>query len=335
MKLSSPSSDQTDSGPSLGQITDIPGIQVGHTTDTVGKTGCTVIYFEEDAVGGIDVRGTAAGTRQIEALRSFHLVEKIQAILLTGGSAFGMDASGGVMRYLEKQGRGFDAQIARIPIVPTAVLFDLAFAQPGCRPDGPMGYQACVNMGKTTPEGSIGAGTGATVGKLYGLERATKGGLGTACLKTGEILVAALVVVNAFGDVVDDETGEIIAGTRDLETGKKFVDSFQKIQTGNFNQDKALFNTTLGIVATNAALNRPQVNKLAGMAHNGLVKTIRPINSSFDGDVVFSVSLGEEKADLNMLGAMADTAVRESVKRAVRLADGFGILPTARDFLNK
>jgi L-aminopeptidase/D-esterase-like protein len=324
-----------DSDPPAGAITDIPGILVGHAADESGKTGCTVIYFEEDAVGGIDIRGTAAGTRQVEALRSFHLVEKIQAILLTGGSAFGMDASGGVMRYLEEQERGFDVQVTRIPIVPTAVLFDLAFARPGCRPDGPMGYQACVNMKRTTPEGSVGAGTGATVGKLYGLERAIKGGLGTVCLKVGKILVAALVVVNAFGDVVNDETGQIIAGTRDLETGKKFIDTFHMIQRGNIPQGKALFNTTLGVVATNVALNRPQTNKLARMAHNGLVKTIRPVNSSFDGDVVFSVSLGGEKADLNMLGAMADTAVRESVKRAVRLADGFGILPTARDFLNK
>ena len=318
---------QTDSDSSRGQITDIPGIRVGHATDTAGKTGCTVIYFEEDAVGGLDIRGAAAGTRQVDALGPLHLVEKIQAILLTGGSAFGMDAAGGVMRYLEERDRGFDVKVARVPTVPTAVLFDLAFARAGRRPDGPMGYQACVNMGKATPEGSVGAGTGATVGKLYGLERATKGGLGTACLKTGDIFVGALVVVNAFGDVVDDETGQIIAGTRDLETGREFADTFRLIQTGDIPREKTLFNTTLGVVVTNAALNRPQTNKLARMAHNGLVKTICPINSNFDGDVVFSASTGVERADLNVLGAMADVAMRESVKRAVRFADGFGVLP--------
>ncbi len=315
----------------IGAITDVPGILVGHATDLIGRTGCTVVICEKDAVGGIDIRGTAAGTRQVDALRSLHLVDRVQAVLLSGGSAFGLDAAGGVMRFLEDRGRGFDVRITRVPIVPTAVIFDLAFAAPGARPDGAMGYEACLNASREVIEGSVGVGTGATVGKLFGLPHATKGGVGTASRGLGAIRVGALVVVNAFGDVVDDRTGEILAGARDPDRRHRFVDTIARVRAGRMPQGESLFNTTLGIVATNAALTRPQAGKLAQMAQNGLVKMIRPIHSTFDGDVVFALSTGEARADLNVLGAMAEEAVREAVRRAVLKADGMGRLPTGEE----
>jgi len=314
-----------------GVITDVPGILVGHSTNRKARTGCTVVLCERDAIGGIDIRGTAAGTRQVDALRSLHLVDRIQAILLSGGSAFGLDAAGGVIRYLEENERGFDVKITHVPIVPTAVIFDLAFAENGFRPDGPMGYQACLNASKQVEEGSIGVGTGATVGKLYGISHATKGGVGTACLRLGDVLVGALVVVNAFGDVIDDETGEILAGALDPESDMRFANTFKCMQSGKVPRGESLFNTTLGVVATNVKLSRPQASKLAQMAQNGLVKTIGPIHSTYDGDVVFALSTGEAEEDLNVIGIMADEAMREAVKRAIYFADGLGILPTGRE----
>jgi len=314
-----------------GAITDIPGILVGHATDRRARTGCTVVLCENDAVGGIDIRGTAAGTRQVDALRSLHLVDRVQAILLAGGSAFGLDAAGGVMRYLEERGRGFDVKVTRVPIVPTAVIFDLAFAEKGVRPNEAMGYQACLNASKMVEEGSVGVGTGATVGKLFGLSHATKGGVGTACFALGKILVGALVVVNAFGDVINEETGEILAGTRDPEGDLRFINTFDQIKSGRIPRGESLFNTTLGIVATNVKLTRPQATKLAQMGQNGLVKVITPIHSTYDGDVVFALSVGEEQADLNVIGSMADRAMREAVRRAIDVADGFGIVPSGRE----
>ena len=313
-----------------GAITDVPGIIVGHATHRQARTGCTVVLCERDAIGGIDIRGTAAGTRQVDALYSLHLVDRIQAILLSGGSAFGLDAAGGVMRFLEENGRGFDVKITRVPIVPTAVIFDLAFAEGEFRPDWPMGYRACLNASKNMEEGSVGVGTGATVGKLYGLSHATKGGVGTACRRLNQILVGALVVVNAFGDVIDEKTGEILAGTLDPRGASRFADTFRCMQSGEIPEGGSLFNTTLGVVATNAKLTRPQAGKLAQMAQNGLVKVIRPIHSTYDGDVVFALSTGEEQVNLNVIGAMADGAIREAVKRAVIFADGMGVLPTSR-----
>ena len=314
-----------------GAITDIPGILVGHATDRRARTGCTVVLCENDAVGGIDIRGTAAGTRQVDALRSLHLVDRVQAILLAGGSAFGLDAAGGVMRFLEERGRGFDVKVTRVPIVPTAVIFDLAFAEKGVRPNEAMGYQACLNASKMVEEGSVGVGTGATVGKLFGLSHATKGGVGTACFALGKILVGALVVVNAFGDVINEETGEILAGTRDPESDLRFINTFDQIKSGRIPRGESLFNTTLGIVATNVKLTRPQATKLAQMGQNGLVKVITPIHSTYDGDVVFALSVGEEQADLNVIGSMADRAMREAVRRAIDVADGFGIVPSGRE----
>lgn len=317
-------------------ITDIEGIRVGHASNLDALTGCTVILCEEGAVGGVDIRGSAAGTRQLDALYPVHLVQQVHAILLTGGSSFGLDAAGGVVRYLEEKGKGFNVGITHIPIVPTAVIFDLAVGDHRVRPDAEMGHQACLHASSgAVKEGSVGVGTGATVGKLFELKRASKGGVGTASMVGGGgIVVGALVVVNALGDVVDDRTGEILVGLRDDEQGLSLVSTAELLRKGF--QKKGLGrppmgNTTIGVIATNVAMNREDVIKVAQMAHNGLAKTISPVNTTFDGDIVFALSLGRKKADVNNVGVLAEGAVVEAVKRAVKKADGFGILPAYRD----
>lgn len=318
-----------------GAITDIEGIKVGHASDFEAYTGCTVIVCEGRAVGGVDVRGTAAGTRQVNALGMLHIVEEINAILLAGGSAYGLDAAGGVMAYLEEQGKGFKTTVTTVPIVPTAIIFDLAFGNPRVRPDKQMGYQACLNAsdGKVE-EGSVGAGTGATVGKLYGVERATKGGVGTASIELPNgIRVAALAVVNAFGDVLDSESAQIIAGTRESPTGRGFVNTTEQMSTGA-SRNMFLENTTLGVVATNVALTKSEAHKVAQMSNVGYVRTISPIHTTFDGDVIFALSLGELRADINSVGLLGARVIAEAVMRGVKAADGFGIIPAYRDLVN-
>jgi len=253
-----------------GSITDVPGIRVGHYTDGKAATGCTVILCEAGATGGVEVRGAAPGTRETDLLRPLHLVEQVHAVLLSGGSAFGLDAAAGVMRYLEERGCGFDTQVARVPIVPAAILFDLALGDPTVRPDAEAGYRACLAAtAGPVEEGSVGAGTGATVGKLLGLRCAMKGGLGTASLTIpGGIVVAAIVAVNALGDVLDWRTGEILAGARRTDGG--FLDSVQAIKGGAAQGATPAFgNTTLGVVATNAALSKEEANKVAQLACDG------------------------------------------------------------------
>ena len=314
-------------------ITDIEGIKVGHATNLQGYTGCTVILCEKKAVGGVDIRGTAAGTRQMNALNMLHTVEEVNAILLAGGSAYGLDAAGGVMKYLEEQGRGFKVSFTTVPIVPTAIIFDLGFGDYQTRPDKDMGYEACLNS-NTFPvaEGSIGAGTGATVGKLFGVSRATKGGVGTASIESIKgVRVAALVVVNAFGDVMDKDTREIIAGTRESETGTHFINTAEQIRQGITRNMFSPENTTLAVVATNANLSKVEAHKVAQMASIGLARTISPVNSTFDGDVVFALSIGEKKADINTIGLLGEKVVMEAINRAIRLADGFGLIPAYKD----
>jgi L-aminopeptidase/D-esterase-like protein len=320
----------------IGAITDVKGIRVGHGSNFEALTGCTVILCEEGAVGGVEIRGSAAGTRQLDPLYPLHLVQRVHAILLTGGSSFGLDAAGGVVRYLEEQGRGFDVGITHIPIVPTAVIFDLALGDYRIRPDADMAYHACLRASsEEVEEGSVGVGTGATVGKLFELKRASKGGVGTASTMGGEgIVVGALAVVNALGDVVDEKTGEILAGLREEE------DSYHLVSTAEFLRKGAqkkgigrapIENTTIGVIATNAALNKEEVIKVAQMAHNGLARIISPVNTTFDGDIVFALSLGQKEVEVNNIGVLAEQAIVEAVERAVKKADGFGILPAYRD----
>jgi len=321
-------------------ITDIPGIKVGHASDFKALTGCTVILCEEGAVGGVDIRGTATGTRQIDALSHLHLVEKIHAILLSGGSAFGLDAAGGVMNYLEQKGKGFDVVKTKVPIVPAAVIFDFGIGDFRIRPDQRMGFQACLNASKKVEEGSVGVGTGATVGKLFGIERAMKGGVGTSSiLGPRGLIVGALVVVNAFGDVLDPDSNQILAGARKSKRSLQLANSSKWIKKGitrkqfggALNSEAEIFNTTLGVIATNAILSKKEVNQVAQLSHSGLVKMISPHHSTFDGDLLFAISYGKKKADVNTIGLLGEVALMEAVKRAIMKADGFGRIPAYRD----
>ncbi len=320
-------------------ITDVPGLKVGHYTDPVGITGCTVVLCPEGAVGGVDVRGSAPGTRETDLMRPVRLVQEVHAVLLSGGSAYGLDAAGGVMRWLEEQGVGFDVGVGVVPIVPAAVLFDLTIGDPHARPDAAAGYAACQSADDgPVAEGNVGAGTGATVGKLFGPKFATKSGLGSASVKIGKgIIVGALVAVNAFGDVVDPETGRILAGTRKPVVGG-FVDTARRMQ-GDLGQTILGFaNTTIAVVATSAYLSKEGANKMAQMAHDGLARSIRPIHTMFDGDTVFALATGKpdkkgrvKEADWSVIGAAAADVLAQAVVRAVRAAESLGGVPAARD----
>jgi L-aminopeptidase/D-esterase-like protein len=306
----------------MPQITDVEGITVGQASDLHAATGCTVIVCRQGAVGGVDVRGSAPGTRETDLLRPMNVVERVHAVLLTGGSAFGLAAADGVVRYLEEQGIGFDVGVAKVPIVPAAVIFDLMIGSATVRPTAAMGY-AAAHAASTGPveEGSVGAGCGATVGKLLGPQAAMKGGVGTwAVSLPGGVIVGALVVVNAFGDVIEDGTGQVLAGARDPHTGD-FLHTARALIRGTRAPGFSA-NSTLGVVATNAALTKEQANKLAQLGHDGLARVISPVHTMFDGDTIFALSAGRAKADLVAVGVAAEQTIAESVKRAVRLAKG-------------
>ena len=313
-------------------LTSIPGFKVGHAQDFEALTGCTVILCPPNTVGGVDQRGGAPATRETDLLHPMHLVNQVNAILLTGGSAFGLDAAAGVMRYCEENNMGFGFGVGKMPIVPTASLYDLYIGDSSVRPDHDMGYQACLNASaEQCKEGNVGAGTGAVVGKILSLKMATKSGIGTASIDLGgEGKVAAIVAVNAFGDVIDPETGEIIAGARGL-TGfadtMKVMKSFVGKKVMSFASNGG--NTVIGAVATNVKLKKEEINKVAQMAHNGLARTIRPAFSMFDGDTIFALSAGEIKMDLNIVGAYAAIAYQEAILRAVRSAEKVAGLPSA------
>jgi L-aminopeptidase/D-esterase-like protein len=324
----------------LNAITDVPGIKVGHASDFKALTGCTVILCEEGAVGGVDIRGTAAGTRQIDAFTHLHLVEKIHAILLAGGSAFGLDATGGVMTYLEEKGKGFDVIKTKIPIVPTAVILDFGIGDFRVRPDHKMGYQACLNASKKVEEGSVGAGTGATIGKLFGIERAMKGGVGTSSIRgPNGLIVGALIVVNAFGDVLDSVSNRILAGARKSKKSFQLANSSKCMKQGVTRKqfgaitppDSSAFNTTLGVIATNADLSKKEIHQVAQIAHSGLAKVISPLHTTFDGDLIFAISYGKKKSDVNTVGLLGEVVLMEAVKRGVTKADGFGAIPAYKD----
>jgi L-aminopeptidase/D-esterase-like protein len=301
-------------------ITDIHGIRVGHYTDAENKTGCTVILCPPDgAIGGVDVRGPAPATRETDLLRPGHLVKRVNAVLLTGGSAFGLDAAAGVMRFLEEKKIGYDTGVARVPIVPAAAIFDLAVGSATARPDADAGYRACVAATSgAVAEGRVGAGTGATVGHLLGPKFTSPGGLGTASQSIGKgVIVGALVVVNAFGDVVDPRAGEIIAGTRKPVVGG-WLDSANAIKSGVAQTILARTNTTIGVIATNAALTKEQANLVAMMAHDGFARAIRPAHSLYDGDALFILSAGKQEGDVTAIGHTAAEVVAEAIVRAVK-----------------
>jgi L-aminopeptidase/D-esterase-like protein len=309
----------------VGSLTDIAGIRVGHVTDARALTGCTVILCEQGAVGGVDIRGGATGTRDLGPLEPAHVAPHVHAILLGGGSAFGLDAAGGVMRYLEERGHGFRVGRACVPIVPAAIIYDLSVGDPSIRPTVAMGYAACEQATTSSvTEGSIGAGTGATVGKARGIKYAMKGGVGTASLPIADgVVVAALVVVNCWGDVIND--GKIIAGTRDPRGG--FGDAIHLLRTGQLTPAFPSLNTTLGVVATNARFTKVELSKIAQLAHQGLTRTIAPVHTMFDGDLVFALSLGSHTADLHRIGFAAADALAEAVVRAITQAQSRGGIP--------
>lgn len=312
-------------------ITDVPGIKVGHYSDLEGATGCTVVLCEGGAVGGVEVRGAAPATRETDLLRPLHLVERAHAVLLAGGSAFGLAAAGGVMRFLEERRIGFDTGVAKVPIVPAASLFDLALGDSRIRPDEEAGYQACLAATDgQVAQGNVGAGTGASVGKLMGLQYAMKGGLGTASQTIGKrITVGAIVAVNCLGDVVDPQTAKIVAGTR-RAPGEGFLNSAEALRGGLPLTAQAFTNTTIGVVATNARLSKEGANKLAQLAWNGYALAIRP-TTMFDGDTVFALSTGEASGDLTAVGAVAAHMVAQAIVRAVKAAESLHGIPAHHD----
>lgn len=321
-------------------ITLVDGILVGQAQDEEALTGCTVVLCEAGAVGGIDQRGGAPGTRETDALHPVHLVEVVHAVMLAGGSAFGLDAAGGAMRYLEEKGVGFNVGVAKVPIVPSAILFDLGLGSAARRPDAEMGYQACQNASREAPaQGNAGAGMGATVGKILGMGQAVKAGIGSAGMEIGAgVQVGAIVAVNAFGDVIDPKSGQIVAGARSLKKGPlkigkgTFADTLEVMKSlaGRTVMDLAQRgNTVIGVVATNAKLNKEEANKVARMAMNGLARTIRPASTMLDGDTLFALATGKKKADVNIVGAYGAEMVAEAVLRAVRTARGAGGIPAA------
>ncbi|CAA7600568.1 glutamate N-acetyltransferase [Acididesulfobacillus acetoxydans] len=314
-------------------ITDVSGIEVGQAENRDALTGCTVIICREGAVVGVDVRGSAPGTRETDLCRPATLVDKAQAILLAGGSAFGLNAAAGVMRYLWERGIGYDVGVTKVPIVPGAVIFDLPLGQVAW-PDEAMGYQACQTAGTgEVAQGCVGAGTGASVGKLFGPGQATKSGLGTASIRVGKAIVGALIVVNAFGDVVRPQDNTILAGTRHPLTGR-FVNTAREVQKGSGQSILGATNTTIGVVATDADLSVEQANHLAKLAHDGLARTIRPVHTLFDGDTLFALATGKVKGEWHgeilALAAATVDAVERAVLNAVEYATAAGGLPAGK-----
>lgn len=309
-------------------LCDVPGVLVGHASDGVGLTGCTVVYFEVPAVSGVDVRGSSPETRGTAGLHPTGIVAQRHALLLTGGSAFGLAAADGVTRFLEERRVGLDVGMARIPLVSSAVLFDLAVGDASARPDAAMGYQAVLRAESGDFEqGSVGAGVGATVGNVLGMERAMKGGLGSTSVRLESgLVVAALTAVNAFGGVRDPSTGEILAGPR-MDDGT-LGDTVALLETARPRWGE---NTTLGVVATNARLTKPQATKVAEMAHDGLARVIEPVHTSVDGDVVFAAAVGDEEVATDVVGAWGARVISEAVLRAIRFARGTHDLPAASE----
>ena len=321
----------------LPSITDFDGIRVGHQTNTEAATGCTVVLCEDGAVGGVDVRGSAPGTRETDLLRPTALVNEVHAILLSGGSAFGLAAATGVVRYLEARGVGLQFGGATIPIVPAAILFDLGLVQGDIRPTAEDGEAACNAATAYAPaQGSVGAGTGATVGKMLGIDRAMKGGIGSACVSLdGGLKVGAMVAVNAIGGVYDARSGRAVAGPRS-EVDDSILDAMEVAISRGSTSGRPIpaSNTTIGVVATNAALSKEQANKLAASAQDGVALAVRPAHLMGDGDTMFALSTAKSGAsfDMNRLLAAAVIAVSDAIVNAVTEADSIGGIPSIKDF---
>lgn len=321
-------------------ITDVRGIEVGHAQDEEALTGCTAIVCRKGAVAGVDVRGSAPGTRETDLLDPVNLVEKVHAVVLAGGSAYGLDAASGVMRYLEEKKIGFNTGAAKVPIVPAAILYDLAIGRADVRPDAAMGYRAAAAASSVAPaEGNVGAGTGASVGKMFGPGLAMKAGMGTASMDIGGgVVVGALVAVNAWGDVIDPQTNEIIAGLRSgkvgpLRVGQKkdyFADTLAMLNSPvgrGVLRLTSRANTVIGVVATNAKLTKAQATKVAQMAQDAVARTIRPAHTMLDGDVMFTLATSAKEADVTTVGAFAAETMTKAILHAVKMAAAAGGIP--------
>ncbi len=326
-------------------FTTIPGVQVGQAHDEEALTGCTVVLCPKGAVAGVDQRGGAPGTREIALLDPTKMVQRVHAVLLAGGSAFGLNAAAGVMRYLEEQGVGYDVGVAKVPIVPAAILFDLALGKSDVRPDEAMGYAACLAASTEPPaEGNAGAGMGATAGKILGMGGAVKSGIGHIALDLGGGLwVGAIVAANPLGDIVDPSSGSIIAGARPAKIGPvtlggpgPFADSLEIMRSAAGKLALRVGgrdNTVIGVVATNAELSKAEATKVAQMAQDGVARAIRPAHTQYDGDTLFALSTGGKRADVNLVGAYAAEAVAKAIVRAARAAQPAGGLPSAAGIL--
>jgi L-aminopeptidase/D-esterase-like protein len=315
-------------------LTDIPGILVGHASDYDGLTGCTAVLCESGAVAGGDIRGSATGTEEWDVLNPMHITDRIHGVTFAGRSAFGLEAASGVRRFLEHKGVGFVYGGVHIPIVPCAILFDFAVGKPLVRPTREMGESAAAAASdKAVVEGAVGAGTGATVGKFFGIQQAMKSGIGSFTIEMegafAGVKVSALAAVNAFGDVRDPATGQIVAGARKAVTSMEFADTARLMKSAGPSA-AGRSNTTLVVVATNAALTKVEANKLAQFASLGVARAIDPVNTTYDGDLVIALSVGQAKAPLNSLGVAAAEAVVQSILRAVRLAPTLGGVPGLR-----
>ena len=315
-------------------LTAVSGLKVGHVTLKERPTGCTVVLAEAGAVAGVDVRGGAPGTRETDLLDPVNAVQKVQAIVLSGGSAFGLDAATGTVRWLEEKGLGEETRVARVPIVPAAILFDLGIGDPKVRPTADCGYQAAAAATDgAVVEGNVGAGAGATVGKLMGPGRAMKAGLGSAAIVLPNgLVVAALVAVNAIGDVIDPATGRVVAGLRTPD-GRGLADARALVRLGGLERPPVAANTTIGVVATNAILTKTQATKVAQMAHDGYARAISPVHTPGDGDVIFALATGgwAREGDVAMVGALAAEVMADAIVRGARQATGIPGYPAARD----
>lgn len=328
------------SEPAADSIVDVAGLSVGHFTDARRPTGCTVVLVPEGATCGVDVRGAAPGTRETELLSPLNAVEQVHAVLLSGGSAFGLDAAGGVMRWLEERGIGVTVGPARVPIVPAAILFDLWLGDVRIRPDAQAGHAACEAASRQPPaQGNVGAGAGASVGKLFGIGRAMRGGIGSASVTVAGVTVGALVAVNALGDVIDPASGQPVAGARSAD-GRSLMSTMAALLRGELpaplQPGQA---TTIGVIATDARLSKAQANKVAQMAHDGLARSVNPVHTMGDGDTLFALATGASgrEASVTLLGALAAEVTARAVLRAVRAATGLNqtglpVLPSASDF---
>jgi L-aminopeptidase/D-esterase-like protein len=310
----------------------IPGLRVGHVTDAVGLTGCTVVLSDAPAVGGVEIRGWAAGVHGLDFLDPRHLVPTLDGVVLAGGSAFGLEAVWGVMRYLEERGVGFPTSQTVVPHVAGAILYDLGLGDPAARPDRAMGHRAAA-AARPGPvaEGNVGAGTGASVGKLHGIARATKGGLGCLVRQRDDVHLGALVAVNAVGDVRDPDTGRLIAGARDAADGRRLIDTDAALAAGARPPTFRPTNTTIGVVATTAALDKAGAARLARLAMDGFARALSPPHLTTDGDTLFCLSVGGARADVEALGREAADLVARTIARAVLAATPAGGLPAARD----